>query len=144
MKMQHGYRNMKKITLIILAVLTALLFLVEAYMSSVNSLLCGEPRSFTCLDFIGDVWLASLIFVPVFFFSLTTYFLRDEIFHTWIRFTTLWVLFSFIVIFASTDHSGGLLGISDQEAFGIITWVLYILISFIIIGWKYGVTRLAK
>ena len=105
---------------------------------------CGEVAHTFCRQILSDVMFASIIILPVFIFSLLTYFLKEEIFRAWFRFTYLWVLFSFIVIFASTDHSGGLLGISDQEAFGIITWVLYILISLIIIGWKYRVTRLAK
>ena len=94
------------------------------------------------VDELVNTLLTLLMFaIPIFLFSLLTYFLKEEIFRIWLRFTYWWVPLSFVMVIFSSDHSGGLLGISDQEIFGILTWGLYIIISLIIVVWKYVATR---
>lgn len=113
-------------------------------MRSVNLLLCGDAR-YRCMDLVGDIWLASLILIPVAFFSLLTYFPKEEIFHAWLRFSYWWVPLSYaVVLFSSSRSPANLMGISDQAAFGIITGGLYIIISLIIIIRKYFATRHGK
>ncbi|MBM3261623.1 hypothetical protein FJY93_04385 [Candidatus Kaiserbacteria bacterium] len=84
-----------------------------------------------------------MIFAPVMFIlSLITYFLREEVFRTWIRFTYWWVPLSFVVVlFAGSRPSANIVGLSDQEIFGFLTWSLYVLISLVTIIWKYFGTR---
>ena len=137
---------MKKNHVLIISVFLAVtLFVIEANMRSINSLLCGEPRSFTCIDIIGDIWIASLILIPVPIFSLITYFLREEVFRAWLRFTYWWVPLSFaIVLFSSSRQSANIVGISDQAIFGVLTWGIYVIISLILITWKYFATRQSK
>lgn len=132
----------KKHTLIISSFFAVMLFVVGANMSSINSLLCGEPRSFSCLDII-DIIATLLVFtIPIFVFSLLTYFLRTETFRAWLHFTYWWVPLSFVIIlFSSSRPSANIVGISDQEIFSILTFGLYVLLSLIIIAWKYAATR---
>lgn len=80
--------------------------------------------------------------IPAFLFSLLTYFLHEKVFRAWLRFTYWWIPLSFaIVLFSSSRPSANIVGISDQEIFGVLTWGLYIIISLIIIAWKYFSTR---
>ena len=130
----------KKYVLVISLSLVAILYILG--MNGNGTLPCGESYSRTCAHLVRNIWVSAIIIIPVAFFSLITYFLREEIFRAWLRFTYWWVPLSFaIVLFASSRQSANIVGLSDQAIFGVFTWGLYILISLIIITWKYLATR---
>ena len=104
--------------------------------------LCGEVSHTFCREVSYNIMIASIIILPVFIFSIITYFLREEVFRIWARFTVWWVPLSFvIVLFASSRQSANIVGLSDQAIFGFLSWGLYVLVSFIIVVWKYVATR---
>ena len=77
------------------------------------------------------------VFAPaMFFFSLITYKMREAIFISWARFTYVWVPLSMMLILISDDSPGHLF-VSAQEFVAMLLWGLYIIISLIIIVWKY-------
>lgn len=131
----------KKNVLIISSFLAVMLFVIEAKMRSINLILCSDSY-YRCIDLVGNIWVAALIIIPVVPFSIITYFLREEVFRAWLRFTYWWTPLSFIIVLFSGDsHPGNTLGISGQAFFGILTWGLYIIISIAIIGWRHFATR---
>jgi len=109
---------------------------------------CSVDTWVRCYDIDEYVdLLATLLMyaIPVFTFSLLTYKMREEVFSSWLLFTYVWIPFSFaVVLFSSSRQSANIVGLSDQAIFGVFTWGLYILISLIIIIWKYFSTRHSK
>lgn len=73
-------------------------------------------------------------FVPIFLFSLITYFMRKETFYSWFKFTCFWVAFSMFLIMVSSDYDGeSYVGISSKGLAIIFTHYFYFLISLAII-----------
>jgi hypothetical protein len=71
-------------------------------------------------------------FVPLFFFSLITYFMRDEVFKLWVKFALPATATSMLLIFLTKDSTPG--GFGPQIAFGkgdvaLATTALFVLIS---------------
>ena len=93
--------------------------------------------SWDIMDFINPLLY---LLVPVFLLSLITYFLREEIFRTWIRFTYWWIPISIFFVYLASGSSGGGFGIPnvlDQESVSYIFSTLFLIISLIIITFKY-------
>jgi hypothetical protein len=84
----------------------------------------------------------SIFILPMFIFSLITYFLREEVFRAWFRFTYWWIPLSFIIVlFSSSRQPANIVGISDQAIFGVLTLGLYVLVSLSIVVLKYFTPR---
>lgn len=45
-----------------------------------------------------DIFSYAMLFVPIFIFSIITYFLNEQIFLAWRKFTLWWFLISFVLI----------------------------------------------
>jgi len=101
-------------------------------------LLCGV-YSYICQDRLETFFPFLLLFFPIFLFSLITYFLREEVFRAWLRFTYWWLPLSFVMIYLAAGSSGGSFGIPnvlDQETVAFIFSALFALISLILIAIK--------
>lgn len=102
--------------------------------------ICGISN-ITCIDTL----IVSLIPVlPVFIFSLITYFMRDSVYKAWARFAVVWVPVSMLLILMTPEASGG--GFGPALSFGksdtaLIVSALFILISAGIIVVQYIRTR---
>ena len=84
------------------------------------------------------------LFPSLLLFSFITYFLREEIFRAWLRFAYVWMPLSLVVIYLSAGWTGGGFGIPnvlDQETVAIIFSGLFIIISPLLILWKYFALR---
>ena len=84
------------------------------------------------------------LFLGLLIFSFLTYFLREEVFRAWLRFAYVWIPLSLVIIYLSTGWTGGGFGIPnvlDQETVAIILSGLFIVISLLLILWKYFATR---
>ena len=78
----------------------------------------------------------SMIFFPaiIVLVSLILFFLKDEIFNSWLKFTKWYLPIAIILIVIFPSHAGFLS--PDRET---ITWLsaaLFLIISLLIIGWK--------
>jgi hypothetical protein len=98
---------------------------------------------------VGFIVTLLMYTIPVFIFSLLTYFLREETFRTWLRLTSWFIPVSMILVLVSSNRDipgGGNLipSASPQDLVGVFTWGLYILVSLVIIIWKYFATRRSK
>ena len=99
---------------------------------------CGEGN-YACWNKFEFPGHALLIFLPVFLFSVGTYFLREEVFRAWLRFAYWWIPLSLVMIYLAAGSGGGGWGIPniyDQETFAVIFSGLFALISLILIAIK--------
>jgi len=94
-------------------------------------------ESYLCSNFfLSIVFLGNylLLFFPIFLFSIITYFLKDEIFKSWSKFTYVWLPLSIILTSITPDSRGGFfVSLWDPEMTAIFMTGLYALISLIII-----------
>lgn len=84
--------------------------------------------------------LVAATLVPIFLVPLSFLLIlfRDEVFRSWLRFVYWWVPLSILFILLDTGGGGGFLFSFDQGEFAaLLTIPLFILISLIIIAWKY-------
>lgn len=91
------------------------------------------PSLFDSLDTIGPL---IFLFPFVFVFSLITYFLREEVFRSWLHFAYWWLPLSVVLIWWAAGTSGGGFGmpnILDQETVAFVFSALFALISLLII-----------
>ena len=104
---------------------------------------CG-PNGYACWDRLEFVGNLLLIFLPAFVFSIITYFLREEVFRAWLRFAYWWIPVSLVFIYLAGGWSGGGFGIPavlDQEFVSLILSGLFLLISLLLIAYKYFASR---
>ena len=100
---------------------------------------CGETwRDCMHLNFVAVQTLFPII--PLFLFSLVTYFMRESVYSMWAKFAIPATLFSILAIFFTQDSSGG--GFGPQLSFGkgdvaLICGALFVLISLAIIAYGY-------
>jgi hypothetical protein len=104
--------------------------------------LCGaEWRK--CMDINYAFGLAGLIFAPLFFFSLITYFMKEEVFRAWLRFSTIWVPLTMVCTLLAPDYSQSLLPIVKGSVSFFMS-LAYSVLSVIIILTKMYTTREKK
>ena len=119
---------MKKIILIvpgIISVILGILIFLE-----LNNL-CNYS---ICRDIYNIFVLFSFIFPFVFFFSLITYFLKDQIFQTWFKFSRIWVPISILLTIITPGGSAGFfISLWDKQMTALLMSGLYLTISLIII-----------
>jgi len=103
----------------------------------------GEVLNFWCgaggiscqnsLDYLGDYFL---LFLPILLFSMITYFIKEEVFKAWLKFTYWYFSIYVLVILLLSGMGGGggyLIGPLDSEFFAINLSGLYIIISFFLV-----------
>ncbi|MCX6739306.1 MAG: hypothetical protein NT098_04650 [Candidatus Parcubacteria bacterium] len=92
-----------------------------------------------CSYFVGIVTFIFFISVPVLFFSFVTYFFREGVFRSWLRFTK-WMIFIsavLMIIVPNNDAGGNSLRTMSSGGFVVLLLsVFYFLISFFIIIYK--------
>jgi len=128
------------------SLLAVVLFFVSVYYYKVG--LCSLYNH-SCSVFFDTISAALLIYMPVLLLSLLTYRMHDDIFRQWIKFAAWFVpvdmLVSAVTFYAATSRIGGGLGdlvagaISTSIVLGLA--VLFTVISFVIIAWKYFSAR---
>ena len=73
--------------------------------------LCGAAEYGTCMD---NLYAAMIVFTPILPFTLLAfivYFLRDEVFQTWIKFALVWVPLTMFLTLLAPEYSNSLLSI---------------------------------
>lgn len=103
----------------------SLLFCVFIFATKVG--LCDQYNG-SCIHKFDSVSEVFQIFIPVLLFSLITYKLRDEIFTTWIKFATWWVLGTFILVLIAPSQDPSLLSVTKQ-VISLLSTALFALIS---------------
>ena len=97
-----------------------------------------------CLDFVFNLSTIFEIFIPVFFFSLITYFMKEEVFLTWFKFARIWTPLTVLLTLISPGNTGGgffEISININGAVAFLMSLIFILISLSIIVFKLIKTR---
>lgn len=124
---------MKKIILLVsgigCGILLTFLFFVLNDTCGLNKILCKD---------IYTILVSFLFMFPVvFIFSLITYFLKDEVFKTWSKFTYIWIPISIILTLITPGGSGSFfVSLWDPQMTAIVMSGLYFIISLIIVIFK--------
>ena len=106
--------------------------------------LCGGKVYGSCMDSLHSFFGIFLPIVPFFVFALITYFMRDEVYKTWVR-VAFWMLgISMILIAITPGAQTG--GFGPQISFGkpdvaFLACLLFVLVSIVLIAWKYFLLR---
>ncbi len=85
--------NKKKIYIISSFILSSVFFFTLFYIDNQ----C-KTRAVTCSNFQEYAWMYSIIFVPIFIFSIFVSFLKESIFSSWEKLTIWWLSLSLIFI----------------------------------------------
>lgn len=89
-------------------------------------------------EIIGSLTPIFFLFIPLFLLSLITYWMHEEVFLAWLRFTYWWIPLTILLVLMTKDSSGGF-GIPDilsRESVAMIFSALFLFISLILIIWK--------
>ena len=131
--------NRKNVLLI--AFIATLVWLLSAFQKEIG--FCG-PIYNDCWDIIDLVWPPLTIFLPLFLLSLFAFFMREEIFATWVNFAKWWVPLSVFAILITPEKAGGFVSIPYQSALALIVTGVFFFISLILITWKWFALRKTK
>ena len=102
--------------------------------------LCGDSWR-NCMSINYDIDLVLIPIIPLFLFSLITYFMRDDVYRVWARFSYIWVPISMVLIFLAPEYSSSFIYPITKGSVAFISSLLFTLISLILIIWKYFATR---
>ena len=123
---------------------SSLLVFVLLCLSQINSFCYNQ---LWCNKYWGDINKVGnyLYFsIPIFILSLITYFLKEQIFRTWLHFAYGWIPLSLLFVYIASQSSGGGFGIPnvfDTESVSIIFSVLFFIISILLIFIKSFITK---
>jgi len=102
--------------------------------------LCGGVEYGACMDNLHNFMGEFLPVFPIFFLSVIVYFFREEVFRAWITFTYIWIPLTMFLILIAPEYGNAFFPIEKGTVAGFFS-LLYIIISLIIIIWKYFATR---
>ena len=121
---------MTKKSILTLSFICLLVFIVSMFIS-LNGY-CTEYR-YLCSRAHDDT-LATYFFpfLPLFLLSLTTYKMRDEVFHTWLKFAYVWVPITILLVLISPEYGNNFFPIV-KGSISFFMSCLFLLISLIII-----------
>lgn len=114
----------------VLALLAILLGTVEPFR------LCGSYWR-ECMNYnyvIASTLIPSLSF---FLISLIAYFTPEQIFKSWAKFAVVWVPLSMLAILVAPEYSGDFLFPIEKGSVALLTTVVFVVCSFLLIGWGY-------
>lgn len=121
-----------KKNILVSSLLLSVLGVVLGRMSDNGS--CGQLEACLLLAY------PLLVFIPVFIFSLATFYLKEDVFTSWRKMTSWWVITAVILVAISpTDHAD-MIGFEKKSALFLLA-CLYIAISLILITWKWFTLR---
>lgn len=105
-------RSMVLISATLLAVFVGLWDLVGNY--AICDSLVSDRHAGQCPSTLAGIESVLLPIIPFFIFSLITYFLRKEVFATWIKFAAPWAVVSMLLVaLAPTYGAGGQFAMPD-------------------------------
>ncbi len=132
-------KKTKNIVLLVSGLLGVILILSDFI---TTSKVCSFFRSssgvdFDCMNKVFNTAMIFYIFPFVFLFSLITYFLKEEIFHAWSKFTYVWVPISMFLVFIIPrgGGNGAFPSLIDNQLMAILMSGLFVIISIIMIIW---------
>jgi hypothetical protein len=122
-----------KIIIVISSFLFSAFFLLSMSSSNYLYTYCVPENHCSFLSNIIESNIIAFLFyfsIPVFLFSLVTYFLKDEIFQIWLKFTYVWFSLSVFLVLITPGSSGSFfVSVWDSQMTAIFMSGLYLIIS---------------
>ena len=103
-------------------------------LGTVGDQVCGEGN-IRCMVKITNIIQMLYPFFPLFFLSLITFWMREEIFRVWLRFACWWIPLTIILVAISPSTSADF-QIIDREFVAMVFTLLFTLVSLILIAYK--------
>lgn len=110
-------------------------YLVSSFVFLLLFLLINNQNYFINLRYIGKIffWLC----IPVFIFSLITFFLKDGLYLSWRKFTNYFLIFSVLIILITPTSTHGLDFLPlVKETMTIALTIIYSIVSLILVIYK--------
>ena len=118
------------------------IFVVAMFSSELG--ICPSYSYSSCQDMSNQVGEILIPIVALFILSFVIYWTREEVYRTWFRFARWWVPVSMVLIFITPEYGGGLFNPIQKGSVAFITSALFVVISLVIIVWKFSSTRPAR
>jgi hypothetical protein len=94
---------------------------------------CGE-NNYDCRSNLLYFNSYLFLFLPILLFSIITYFIKEEVFRVWLKFTYWYFPVYILVILFLSDNSGGFFSyLLSSKFFAVTLSGLYIIISFFLV-----------
>jgi len=129
----------KKTLLIVSGILTVILLALNQIGTDT---ICGWIGQDTvCMGILYSTIMNFFPVIPLFVLSLITYKMRDEVYRAWLRFAQVWVPLSMLFIFLAPEYTSDWMFPVVKGTVAFFSSLLFLIISLIIIAWKYFTTR---
>lgn len=89
--------------IIIFSFLGALFSVAIVYLGEYK--FCSAGNDFVCVQIFDDFGMTMFPILPLFLFSLITYFLPERFFITWLKFARVWIPLSMLGILLAPEYS---------------------------------------
>ncbi|MDP2655239.1 MAG: hypothetical protein Q8P17_01625 [bacterium] len=93
------------------------------------------------MDFSYSLIIGFFPVIPLFLLSLITYKMSEEVYRAWLRFANVWIPLSIVLIFLAPEYSGDWMFPVVKGTVAFFSSLLFVLISLLIICWKYFTSR---
>lgn len=90
-----------------------------------------------CPFVLTNIEMNLLPIIPLFLLSIIIYKMRDEVYRVWLRFAYVWVPLSMLLIFLAPEYSGDWMYPIVKGTVAFFSSLLFIIISLILIIWKW-------
>ncbi len=87
-----------------------------------------------CWDWLQILIGCSILLVPAFFLSIFMFWMGDDVYQKWSRFTLLWIPFSIILFLLASGSSGGFVFPTDHQILILYLPIIFSVISISIIA----------
>ncbi len=103
--------------------------------------LCPSYSYSDCAEFFDNFAKILFPFLFLFFFSLVTYFMKEEVFQAWFRLVRIYIPGSIFLILLAPSYSSNWMFPYDKGMAAVIASVGFIIVSIINITWSYRRTK---
>jgi len=141
-------KKTKKIVFFISLFFTVIFLLLAFTSDSIYDYCISEGHCSSWMDIIDSALPTLMLYfsVIILFLSSIIYFLKEEIFNSWIKFTYYWLPISIFLVFITPGGRGGgfFPSLIDKELISILMSGLFFIISLLLIIFKFIQIYLVK
>ncbi len=128
----------KKILLIVSGSLSVWLF-VWNYLGNyhVCDFFTNGGSAGNCPFILTDIGINLLPIIPLFFLSLITYKMREEVYRAWLRFAYAWVPLSLLLIYLAPEYTSDWMYPVVKGTVAFAPSILFVILSLFIVLWTW-------
>ena len=115
--------------------LASAVLLAANYMGTFQ--LCGAKQYGSCMETLASTIIVLIPILPLFLFSLITYWMPETIYRAWFKFALVWIPLSMLLIFISPEYSSDWMYRIEKGTVAFGMSALFVIISILIIGGMY-------